>query len=174
VPAVFSVDGRDMVMERIHGPTMSQALGEQRLRLDEAAEVMAELHRLLHAVPSRTSDPAERILHMDIHPGNVMMGPDGPVLIDWCNVRDGPPDLDVAMSALILSELVAAGTDPRAPFVRALVTSFLAAADGDPVSHLVDAVPIRGSDPLLAPEEVARLDAAAEVVRACAPPPSEG
>jgi Ser/Thr protein kinase RdoA (MazF antagonist) len=167
VPVVRSVDGTDMVLARVNGPTMGEALLSGQVGLEDAAGMLAELHRLLHAVPSRTADPSARILHMDIHPNNVMMDAGGPVLIDWCNVRDGPAELDVAMTALILAEQVAAGV-AEAPVIRAFVRAFVAAADGDPVPHLVDAVPIRGSDVLLAADEVARLDAAADVVRECA------
>jgi aminoglycoside phosphotransferase (APT) family kinase protein len=167
VPFVRSVDGADMVLRRVNGPTMGEALLSGQVGLNDGAGMLADLHRLLHAVPSRTADPSARVLHMDLHPHNVLMGADGPVLIDWCNVRDGPPDLDVAMTALILAERVAAGV-PEAPMIRALIGAFLGAAEGDPVPHLVDAVPIRGSDVMLAADEVARVRAAADVVRECA------
>jgi Phosphotransferase enzyme family len=108
-------------------------------------------------VPSRTADPDARVLHVDLHPNNVMLGADGPVLIDWCNVGDGPPDLDVAMTALILAERVTADV-PEAPMVRALIRAFLGAAGGDPVPHLYDAVPIRGSDVTLAAWDVDRYE----------------
>jgi hypothetical protein len=96
-----------------------------------------------------------------------MLGADGPVLIDWCNVRDGPPDLDVAMTALILAERVTADL-PEAPMVRVLIRAFLGVAEGDPVPHLNDAVRIRSSDVMLAADEVARVNTAADVVRECA------
>jgi tRNA A-37 threonylcarbamoyl transferase component Bud32 len=168
VPLVRSVNRTDMVLERIHGPTMGEAMLAGRLALDEAACELAELHHKLHAVPSRTADPDARVLHMDIHPYTVMMSLSGPVLIDWCNVRDGPPELDVAMTALILAERVAAGV-VESSVIRSFIAAFLAAADGDPIPYLEAAVPIRGSDVLLADEEVARLGAAADVVRECAP-----
>ncbi len=34
---------------------------------------------------------AERIVHLDLHPGNVMLTAGGPVVIDWTNVAAGPP-----------------------------------------------------------------------------------
>jgi aminoglycoside phosphotransferase (APT) family kinase protein len=168
VPLVRSVNRTDMVLERIHGPTMGEAMLAGRLALDEAAHQLADLHKRLHAVPSRTADLAARVLHMDIHPYNVMMSDTGPVLIDWCNVRDGPPELDVAMTALILAEQVAAGA-VESSVIRSFIGGFLAVADGDAIPYLEAAVPIRGSDVLLADEEVARLAAAADVVRDCAP-----
>jgi aminoglycoside phosphotransferase (APT) family kinase protein len=129
VPLVRSVNRTDMVLERIHGPTMGEAMLAGRLALDEAAHQLADLHKRLHAVPSRTADLAARVLHMDIHPYNVMMSDTGPVLIDWCNVRDGPPELDVAMTALILAEQVAAGA-----VESSVIRSFIAASSRWPTA----------------------------------------
>jgi Ser/Thr protein kinase RdoA (MazF antagonist) len=167
VPYVRSTDGADMVLERVNGPTMGEALLSGQIGLDHGAGILAQLHRQLHAVPSRTPDPDARVLHMDLHPHNVMLGVDGPVLIDWCNVRDGPAELDLAMTAVILAERVAAGV-AEAEVIRAFVRTFVAAADGDPVPYLTAAVRIRASDPLLSAVEVARIGAAADVVRECA------
>ncbi|MFI0517473.1 phosphotransferase [Streptomyces sp. WSLK1-5] len=69
------------------------------------------LHRL-HSVPARVSaDPANRILHLDLHPDNVMLTSGTPVVIDWRNTEEGPPGLDWGMSALILAQ-VAVGNTP--------------------------------------------------------------
>ncbi len=53
--------------------------------------------RLVHLVEG------DRLLHGDFHPGNVLLGPDGPVLIDWPNAVAGPPAADLAMTTIILS-----------------------------------------------------------------------
>ena len=42
-----------------------------------------------------------RLVHFDLHPDNVLLGPDGPVLIDWTNAHAGDPDADVALTWLI-------------------------------------------------------------------------
>jgi aminoglycoside phosphotransferase (APT) family kinase protein len=42
-----------------------------------------------------------RLVHFDLHPANVLLGPDGPVLIDWTNARAGDPDADLALTWLI-------------------------------------------------------------------------
>lgn len=36
------------------------------------------------------------LLHGDMHPGNVIVGPDGATVIDWGNARIGPAMLDIA------------------------------------------------------------------------------
>ncbi|MFF4396554.1 phosphotransferase family protein [Streptomyces sp. NPDC001480] len=78
-----------------------------------AAE-LARLLRLLHAVPARDSaDPGARVLHLDLHPDNVILTPDGPRVIDWSNAEDGPPGLDWGTSAVILAQ-VAVGDDALA------------------------------------------------------------
>ena len=43
------------------------------------------------------------MLHLDLHPGNVMFTARGPVVIDWTNARAGAPAADVAMAYLIMA-----------------------------------------------------------------------
>jgi aminoglycoside phosphotransferase (APT) family kinase protein len=42
------------------------------------------------------------VLHLDLHPANVMLTGGGPVVIDWTNARVGPAGADVAMAYLIM------------------------------------------------------------------------
>jgi len=44
----------------------------------------------------------ESLCHGDLHPGNVIMSPDGPRIIDWDNACVGSPLADVARSILLL------------------------------------------------------------------------
>lgn len=44
----------------------------------------------------------ERLCHGDFHPGNVIVGPGGEVLIDWSNATGGDPSADLARSLLLL------------------------------------------------------------------------
>lgn len=44
----------------------------------------------------------EVICHGDFHPGNILMSPKGPVVIDWNNAVRGHPLADVARTSLIL------------------------------------------------------------------------
>lgn len=44
-----------------------------------------------------------RLCHGDLHPGNVILGRHGPVLIDWFDVSRGDPMADVARTMLLVS-----------------------------------------------------------------------
>ncbi|MCI0831648.1 MAG: phosphotransferase [Chloroflexi bacterium] len=44
----------------------------------------------------------DRLLHGDFHPGNIMLGDQGPVIIDWTGATRGSPEADFARSMLIL------------------------------------------------------------------------
>ncbi len=44
----------------------------------------------------------DRLLHGDFHPGNIMLGDQGPVIIDWTGATRGSPEADFARSVLIL------------------------------------------------------------------------
>ncbi len=44
----------------------------------------------------------DRLLHGDFHPGNVMLGDQGPVIIDWSNAMRGSPEADFARTMMML------------------------------------------------------------------------
>jgi aminoglycoside phosphotransferase (APT) family kinase protein len=44
----------------------------------------------------------DRLCHMDFHPGNVIISPTGPVVIDWASARRGDPVADHVKSMLLL------------------------------------------------------------------------
>lgn len=95
----------DLVMPRLQGPTMLAALLHGQMTARTAGETLAGLLEKLHALPARlAARPGDRILHLDLHPDNVLLTPDGPMVIDWTNSQEGPPGLDWAMSALILAQ----------------------------------------------------------------------
>jgi aminoglycoside phosphotransferase (APT) family kinase protein len=166
VPAVYAAAGPDLVMERLYGPTMVDALVEGSASIETSAQVLADLHVQLHALPARLSrDPAVRILHLDLHPGNVMITPRGPVVIDWRNATEGPAALDVAVSALILAEVAVDESDDLADSARALLAAFLARTGGPPRDLLRQAVAIRAADPNQGTAETGRLGRAAALVR---------
>lgn len=43
------------------------------------------------------------LLHGDLHPGNVLMGSSGPVLIDWFDAAVGHPIADIVRSSILLA-----------------------------------------------------------------------
>ena len=58
---------------------------------------------LLVALDLVRSDTPSRLCHGDLHPGNVIISSDGPVLIDWFDVARGDPIADVARTSLLMS-----------------------------------------------------------------------
>lgn len=121
VPKVFDVGQDVLVLERIGGPTMLQDLWRRPWRLAGHAGTLARLHRELHEIPAPPGLGDGRLLHMDFHPENVMLSPDGPVVIDWTNARAGDPALDVAMTWVLGAT---SGGVPGRLFVRAYLTHF--------------------------------------------------
>ncbi|KAA0935592.1 phosphotransferase [Streptomyces apricus] len=156
----------DFVMQRLHGPTMLQALLQGGLTAEEAGVQFADLLHRLHSVPARVSaDPAHRILHLDLHPDNVMLTPQGPVVIDWCNTEEGPPGLDRGMSALILAQVAVGGTARAAPArtaLASLLTHLGPASTGS--GGLAEARRRRAADPSMTESETRLLDDAVRLV----------
>jgi tRNA A-37 threonylcarbamoyl transferase component Bud32 len=164
VPAVHSAAGPEIVMERLDGPTMAQALVAGTFAIPDAATMTADLLRRLHEIPGQSG--REVIGHYDFHPENVLLTSRGPVVIDWRNGRPGPADLDTAMCALILAQVAIGSIEhDMKDAAGELLDLFLAAAPGDPLSRLDQAVEIRGGQWTLSADEVAALGTAAARVR---------
>lgn len=103
-PAVHQADGTDLVLERVPGSTMLSAFATGELGLVEGATVLADLHRRLHALPTLSRESGFSVLHLDLHPDNVILSPSGPVVIDWRNTRRGDDGaIDVATTWLIMA-----------------------------------------------------------------------
>jgi aminoglycoside phosphotransferase (APT) family kinase protein len=45
---------------------------------------------------------AGRLCHGDLHPSNIIMSPDGPVIVDWFDASRGDPVADIARSWVVL------------------------------------------------------------------------
>ena len=108
VPEVFDASGPDLVMEYAEGPTMLQAVARQPWTLERQARLLAKLHDLVHAVPGLSWQPApfgdgEALLHRDLHPDNVILTQDGPLVIDWEGAVRGPAAADIALTWVIVS-----------------------------------------------------------------------
>jgi aminoglycoside phosphotransferase (APT) family kinase protein len=125
VPAVdhLNDDGTDLIMERVDGPSMVQAIGRRPWSLATNGRLLGQLHQRLHEIPAPDWLPAgpgpagDRLIHLDLHPLNVILGPSGPVVIDWPNARRGEPAFDVALSWV----LMAAGEIPAGRLRAALL-----------------------------------------------------
>jgi aminoglycoside phosphotransferase (APT) family kinase protein len=160
VPYVHSAAGPDMIMDRLDGPTMTEAFAAGRLGVDDGATMLAGLHRRLHELPARRGRArGDRILHRDLHPDNVMLTAGGPVVIDWHNAAEGPPAVDVCLTAIIMAQVGADPDHPHAPIVAEFLAGFLARADDSPLDGLGEALEIRRADPALTPAEAAALAA---------------
>ncbi len=76
-------------------------------------ELRARVMALVPALPD-----GQALCHGDFHPDNVLITPDGPVIIDWMTAKAGDPWADVARSSLILTVGIAAAPMPISPLIR--------------------------------------------------------
>jgi aminoglycoside phosphotransferase (APT) family kinase protein len=74
-----------------------------------AATVDASLARALDLLPVPASPP--RVCHGDLHPSNVILSRQGPVIVDWFDASRGDPIADVARTSMTL--LGDGGSGPR-------------------------------------------------------------
>lgn len=122
VPRVHSVAGNDIVMDRIEGPTMLERLVEAPWRAVASARTLARLQRRLAEIEAptwllaSTADASHQhsVLHLDLHPMNVIMSPDGPVVIDWTNAAGGPAGFDAAVTYVEMATFTPETTPERA------------------------------------------------------------
>ncbi len=98
VPRVHEVLPDSLVIERIEGPLMSAQISRRPWLLRRHMRTLAELHDRLHEIPFEERS----LVHFDLHPENVVMSSDGPVVIDWTNAHGGDADADLALTWLIL------------------------------------------------------------------------
>jgi aminoglycoside phosphotransferase (APT) family kinase protein len=119
VPVVHDVraNGAEIVMERIDGPLMAEAMLKRPWVMPRYASLLADLHDQLHRIAApewlrQWADGGDQLVHLDLHPLNVLMGADGPVVIDWSNASRGDGLSDVALTYVLL-------TCPRVPGPRA-------------------------------------------------------
>ena len=117
VPAVHSHTDTDLVMDRIEGPTMMEALDAAPWKLVWFARVLARQQRALARIAAPdwlVGDDAPRrpqsVLHLDLHPMNVIMSPKGPVVIDWTNADAGPGGFDAALTFVEISTFPVSGS----------------------------------------------------------------
>jgi aminoglycoside phosphotransferase (APT) family kinase protein len=104
----LSADGCELVMERIVGPTMLEELQKRPWTYRRHAATLALLHRQLHELTAPAwlavfPDGGDCLIHLDLHPLNVILAPAGPVLIDWTNAARGSAATDVAVTWLLMT-----------------------------------------------------------------------
>lgn len=176
VPVVHVSRGPNLLMERLHGPTLLQALAAGEIPIPDAAQVLVDLHTRLHDVPAAPDEPTDRtqwpfvasgpvVVHLDLHPGNVILSDArGPMVVDWANARAGTAELDVAMTALILGEVAVDAGGVYSQAARALLAAFVVRSGVSPLDALDQAAATRRRDPGLVTGEEELVGDAAELV----------
>lgn len=174
VPEVFAAEGADLTMQRLHGRTLGAEVSAGAIGVAEAAKILLDLHDRLHeidapaAMPGSTrglamdTDGARKVLHLDLHPENVVVTDAGAFLIDWTNAAAGAPEYDVAVSWAIIAGLDPAGFDPelalQLAWFEAARTDLLAAfRERTTAPALETAVAYRSADPNTNAAESERL-----------------
>lgn len=174
VPAVYGVTEHETLMEYVEGPTMLAAVASEPRSFVTHARTLATLHRALHAIEPpaavRLIGPGGSLLHLDLHPGNVLLSPDGPVVIDWTTAAVGAAAVDVAMTALTVGVKDDPGASTIEPAGRqAFLAAFLRHFDlAEVADGLPRAIELLLADPLATPQEQERVERlAAEGAMAC-------
>jgi Ser/Thr protein kinase RdoA (MazF antagonist) len=166
-PDVYDAGDGFLVMDRLEGPTMMDVVGKPPFPLRRSGHLLADLHEQLHRISAppgiRVAPlPGDRVVHRDLHPLNVMMTPDGPMVIDWANASAGDPAFDIADTWV----LFACGTPPMSGidrFVvpigrRILLRSFLSRVDAVAARRAIPAaVDHRLTDRNMSPGEHLRM-----------------
>jgi len=114
VPTVFDLGpdhlaDRDIVMERIDGLTMLDDFEARPWKLFSHVRLLARIQREINALvapnwmitpttAAATKRRDDSVMHLDLHPMNVMITDDGPVVIDWTNAAGGPAGFDAALT----------------------------------------------------------------------------
>ncbi|MGO9877454.1 MAG: phosphotransferase [Acidimicrobiia bacterium] len=166
VPQIHDVraGGTEIVMERIDGPMMMDAMQRKPWMVGHYARALADLHDRLHVIPAPEwlpdFDGGDRLVHLDLHPMNVMLASAGPIVIDWTNAARGLALTDVAVTIVLLtcpqmpgSRLLNRAVTPARAF---LARSFGARYKGSSLDERIAwSAPLKALDPHLTAIEVA-------------------
>lgn len=147
-----ALSGTEIVMQRLRGPTMLEAMERQPWTIGRQAALLADLHRRLHAIEAPDWLPApvgegSELLHLDLHPDNVILTAAGPSVIDWPNVSRGPGTADIAYTWVILTTAAEPGGSLRGWLLaalgrRAFVAAFMRRFDAAERSEIEDRVSV--------------------------------
>jgi tRNA A-37 threonylcarbamoyl transferase component Bud32 len=105
VPDVLEIRPDGLVLEKIEGPTLRDLVAHHPSEVAAHAALLARLHWSLHEIDAPEDLPSvgrgHRLLHLDLHPANVIVSSAGPVVVDWTNARRGASAFDVAVTWVI-------------------------------------------------------------------------
>jgi aminoglycoside phosphotransferase (APT) family kinase protein len=170
VPKIHEVraGGTEIVMDRVEGPMMADEIAREPWKLARYGRELADLHDRLHVIPAPDwlrDLGGDRLVHLDLHPLNVMMTASGPVVIDWTNAARGDPLLDVAFTLILLTCPRVPGSNLKnaafRPVRNLLGRAFVNRYRGRELDRqLVQAADLKARDRNMAPEEVAAIERA--------------
>lgn len=167
----------DIVMERVDGPTMLEDLERRPWMVLAHARLLARLHHRICSVPAppwmlseggaaggADDAPVGTVVHLDLHPMNVMLSPRGPVVIDWTNATAAPAGFDAAMTYVLMATFEVG--DPRQRFGQQLMVATFRRAVGrrELDAFLVAACDHRLADAAVTPGERVNIAALRERV----------
>jgi Ser/Thr protein kinase RdoA (MazF antagonist) len=131
--------------------------------------LLGELHERLHRLtppewlrPATSADERDGdagdgdvIVHLDLHPGNVILSERGPIVIDWSNAGAGSAAMDAAVTVIItLGSDLDGAFDERIESMRSLlIDAFLETCGTDPRLGLDEAIAYRRGNPNNTPAE---------------------
>jgi tRNA A-37 threonylcarbamoyl transferase component Bud32 len=155
-PEVVRVDAADLVLERATGSTMRIDMARRPWMIVGHARLLVDLHRRLHRIPAPewlpAIGPGGAVIHLDLHPQNVLLHGKGALVIDWANARAGHWADDVAQTVVILDAADFARTTKLA--ISAFLRVYLAGFDRETVrAHLPAAIERRMADPNMTARE---------------------
>jgi aminoglycoside phosphotransferase (APT) family kinase protein len=161
VPRVLEQRDDALVLEHVDGETMARHVVRRPTSVRAHAQVLADLHARLHAIAAppdlAPAGEGRALLHLDLHPLNVLLSARGPVVIDWTNARSGPAELDLALTWVIGMTSDVPGVYPRALF-RLFARLFARTAGRDAVARGAEAAAaFRLRDPNVNDTERARI-----------------
>ncbi|MEU0881101.1 phosphotransferase [Lentzea sp. NPDC005914] len=142
VPRVYEATADELVMQYVPGPRMSEEIGRKPWLAGSLGKDLADLHHRLDVIQAPDFLTGEGdLLHLDLHPGNVVLGPEGPVVLDWASATKGDRRLDVALSwvSLAVARLAPVRKLTRWRFLR----SFMANVDPKAIEAIPEAARIR-------------------------------
>jgi aminoglycoside phosphotransferase (APT) family kinase protein len=160
--------GTELVMERIRGPIMADAILRRIWTFRRAARTLADLHDQLHAISGpnwlpQIQDGGAQLVHLDLHPLNIIIEPErGPVVIDWANASRGEGLTDVALTYVLLtcprmpgSPLLNAAARPLRQMLAGQFTKRYRGAALD--ARIADAAVVKAEDPNMQPDEITAM-----------------
>jgi aminoglycoside phosphotransferase (APT) family kinase protein len=144
---------------------MMQSLGHSPWRIRSLARDLATLHVRLHDMavpdflPRAEVGYGDSVIHMDLHPLNVIISPKGPVVIDWARAARGDPETDVGLAWALMAAADIPGGQAKAKLLglgrSMLVNAFVANFDrAEIAAQLHDIVEWKARDSHMSAKEM--------------------